>query len=209
MKCILSLLFFMAVFINLYGEDLTVVSVKADDATNIALEYPRYDLNQELTGVLIIQGLDPNEFSIRGNIVGEVIKENGICIVYLIEFTKKITIYSDIAIPLEINLGDYEDLKKGVMGGKTYRLILDKTKIRKDYGPGSNILMFKSDTPFSELIVNGASWSISNGTTSKQLVPFGEYEYKAFAEGYEPIEDFVIVKESLGSKIIHLNFEKE
>lgn len=209
MKRILFLLVFIPVFIGLYGEDLTVLSIRADDATNIALEYPRYDLNQELTGVLIIQGLDTNEFTIKGNIVGEVIKENGISIVYLIESSKKITIYSDEAIPLEINLADYEDLKKGVVGGKTYRLILDRPKISKDYGPGSNILLFKSEIPFSELIVNGNSWSISDGTTSKQLVPFGEYKYKAFAEGYAPVDGFVIVNESLGSKIIHLNFEKE
>ena len=200
-------MFFMCLGItSTNAQTLNIASCVIQDVDNIAMNKPRYDLNDNIAAVVVFTGVGNRDMDFRGNIIGGVIKEDSCHIVYLADKTKRLHIYCSDCVPAEIDFTEYSNSEKGVLGGKTYCVSLVMPKKDKDYGIGSNVLVFESNTPLQSVIVNGEEWHF-NGTTSKRLVPYGEYHYEIHSDTNEIITGDVEVTGSFGNQIVRLNFK--
>ena len=205
-RIIIFLLLSVGAFSNINAQLIAVQSCNLNVQDCTAATNPRIDLNGDVTAVLKIFYSSDTELDFRGNIVGEVTKNDDFYLVYLVGGTKKLHIYKDGIVPLEVDLSQYTDNLKGLLAGKTYSLYLkDVSTKKKDYGKGSKIVVFKSDIPLSKLIVDGQQWEI-NGPIAKRLMPYGKYDYEAISTSNQTIKGTVDVTKSFGNKIVNLNF---
>lgn len=195
-------------FLHIGAQQVAVLSISLQKEDSTAIQYPRYDLNGDLTGVIKIYYTGDKDIGFRGNIVGNVVIQSDCRMFYLIGGTRRLHIYMEGSTPMEVDFTKYPDLERGIIGGNTYYMQLkeypDNNKI---YDKGSNILIFKSDIPIKRLSVNGYDWPI-NGLTAKRLMPFGEYEYRAYSISDKLLTGKVEVVESIGNIIVKLKFEK-
>ena len=196
----------LGIITTINAQTLNIASCVIQDIDNIAMNKPKFDLNNNIASVVVFTGVDNRDLDFRGNIIGEVIKEDNRYIVYLAEKTKRLHIYCSGCLPTEIDFTEFSASEKGVLGGKTYCISLVMPKQNKDYGVGSNVLVFESNTPLKNVIVNGEEWHF-NGTMSKRLVPFGEYHYEIHSDTNEIITGYIEVTESFGNQVVKLNFK--
>lgn len=181
-------------------------SIMEQDCT--ATDSLRYDLNGDLTTVVKFHFDKDCTPEFRGNIIGKPIKRESEWIIYLTGRTRKIYVYMDNSLPIEIDFTKFKDSTKGLLAGKTYLVELKTSEQRKlDFGKGSNVLVFNSDAPLSKLIVNGQEWQV-DGNTFKRLMPYGEYEYSAYSESQKKLSGTVVVKNTLGNTIVKLKFKE-
>lgn len=194
--------------ISVNAQTLDVLSCTIQVSENIAESRPRYDLNDMPAAVVIFPETGDRQMEFRGNVIGETIKDGDRHIVYLADRTKRLHIYCAGFIPMEIDFTDYADSQRGLVGGSTYCISFAATSpAKKDYGTGSNVLIFDADVPLSKVIVNGETWPVS-GQTAKRLVPFGEYSYEVYADSYETIEGKTEVVNTFGNQVVKLEFKK-
>ena len=192
--------------IEIDAQQIAVESCNLSMQDPTATTYPNVDLNGDLTAAVKIFYSSGSDLDFRGNIVGEVVKRDGYYLIYLVDKTRRLHIYKDGMMPLEIDFTQYPDTPKGVLSGKTYWVKLKNIRVpKKGYGKGSNTVIFKSDVPLSELIVDGQAWSV-NGTTAKRLIPYGEYEYQATSIYHQTIKGTIEVIKTLGSKVVNIKF---
>ena len=205
-RLIIFVAFSIASLVNTLAQEISVQSCAINPQDCTATSSPRIDLNGDITAALKIYYPKGANLDFRGNVVGEVAKSDEFYLIYLVGGTKQLHIYKEGAVPLEVDFTQYTDCPKGLIAGKTYELYLkESSKVKKDYGRGSNIVLFKSDTPLSKLIVDGQQWQV-NGMTAKRLMPYGEYEYEATSISNQTIKGTVEVTKSFGNKIVNLQF---
>ena len=191
------------------AQNLEIKSFELSRDENIAMTNARYDLNNDLTSVVIIEGIPDDGVEIHDGSVIDCIKTSeSVCTLYILDRTKKITVYSPGFLPLEVRFDSYEFTKSGVIGGTTYKLVLSKPKKKKEYGAGSKMVIFRSNEPISRLVVDGNEWDIpeENPVMLKRLMPYGEYDYKITSISGKMKEGIVEVDNSFGSKTVNINF---
>ena len=187
MKSLIIVVYLIASLVNIRAQEIAVQSCVINPQDCTAFSSPRIDLNGDITAAVKIYYPEKSNLDFRGNVVGEVSK-NG-------------------TVPLEVDFTQYTDNHKGLIAGKTYELYLKNVSTtKKNFGKGSNIVIFISNTPFSKLIVDGQQWQI-NGTSAKRLMPYGEYEYEATSTTNQTIRGTVEVTKSFGNKIVNLQFK--
>ena len=192
----------------IFAQNISIRSFLEINNDNLVTTMPRYDLNDNICACVVIDFVDSKGLEFRGNIVGDIVKTPDKYVVYLPDRTKRLYIYNDDYLPLLVDFTQYEESRRGVIGGKTYSLSLvgEKQKTQKKYPNGTNTLVLVADIPLTKVIVNGQEWEINN-TTSKRLVPYGEYHYEVFADGFAPYSGTVEVLPSFGSKTVHIHFQ--
>lgn len=194
--------------LSVQAQELTVKSFALETSNNIAVSRPRYDLNDEIAAAVIFVAPEGMHLEFRGNVIGNSIREDGLHVAYLANKTKRVHVYATGQLPIEIDFTQYADSQKGVLGGKTYRMSLTLPEKKKDYGTGSNTLIFQADANLRKIWVNGEEWTVT-GNTAKRLVPFGAYHYRALADSCDKavVGDVEVVK-MLGNKIVKLKFKE-
>lgn len=207
MKSLIIVVYLIASLVNIRAQEIAVQSCVINPQDCTAFSSPRIDLNGDITAAVKIYYPEKSNLDFRGNVVGEVSKNEDFYTVYLVGGTKQLHIYKDGTVPLEVDFTQYTDNHKGLIAGKTYELYLKNVSTtKKNFGKGSNIVIFISNTPFSKLIVDGQQWQI-NGTSAKRLMPYGEYEYEATSTTNQTIRGTVEVTKSFGNKIVNLQFK--
>ena len=197
--------------LTLRAEQFSILSCSVLEQDKTAIESAVYDLNNDITAAVILTIDSSQDIKVIGNIVRQVRVGKNKYIVYITDGTRKINIYSTGYLPLELDFSTYKGMNRGLKGGMTYSLCL-KTIVnagsqlpRKDYGLGSNVLMFKSDLPLSKITVNEVEWKISDNM-AKKLVPFGQYHYVATNQSGQQLEGEIEVTNALGNKVVKLEF---
>lgn len=201
-------MFFMClgIIFTANAQTLNIVSCAIQEGENIAANRSRYDLNENIAAVVVFTGTGGRDMDFRGNIIGDVIKEDSRYIVYLADRTKRLHIYCTDCVPAEIDFTKYADSEKGVLGGKTYSVSLVLPVKSKDYGTGSNVLVFESDVELKKVLVNNEEWQIT-GNTAKRLVPFGKYYYEIQSVTNKTASGEVEVVNMFGNQKVKIEFE--
>ncbi len=192
----------------LFAQTIGVLSCSVDIHDSIAVLNPRLDNNEEICAAVRINTDMLKGVVFRGAIVGDIELDQSTYLLYMPSRTKRLYLYCQGYLPTTIDLSQYEDSSKGLIGGKTYKIILDIPKEEKNeskYGKGSKILQFVSNIPLEKVVVNGIEWSIKENT-SKRIVPYGKYNYEIYANGNNVKKGEVEVKESLGSETVRIVF---
>lgn len=194
---------------GLKAQELEVESVclVKDDST--ARINPRYDLNGDMTAVIKVYYKGNEELTFRGNVVDSHVNKKDCRLIYVADGTRRIYVYRDGSIPIEIDFTKYYDSQNGVTGGKTFAVKLRNMMVckKKEDGRGARLLVFQSIHNIDSIIVDGKKWSIKNNTASR-LIQFGEYSYKAYSGSFPPLNGTVEVNRSIGSMIVKLKFEE-
>lgn len=197
-------------FFNGLCKSIKIVSCNLETFNDIANSQPRYDLNMDLTGVVIIKGINPEKLELRGNIVGTITKEDNQCIVYVIDGTRSLKLYYPDYLPLDIKFSNFEETSQGIKAGNTYRLELELEKKDKNYGLGSRMLLIKSTELLKKVIMNGEKWNLSDeAKMAKKLLPLGEYEFLIESMNGKTKTGTVEIENGLGNKILNIDFDDE
>ncbi|MDE6561810.1 MAG: hypothetical protein K2K75_10550 [Muribaculaceae bacterium] len=202
--CLLTLFY---VALNIKGDEI-VYSIERVHNPDSSLSLPeKFDLNNDVTAQIEIIADDIKFVEVEGNAISGIEKHNNRSILYLCDGSRHIRLYSEGNLPLDIDFTRFDDAKRGVKGGEFYLLRIFPKNEKQIVGLGSRILTFKSDEPLDSIIVDGIKWEVKEHISQK-LVPFGEYEYKAYSHGLKQLDGTVNVAGGLGSKTVKLNFGK-
>ena len=197
-------------FLNGFCQSIKIVSCNLETSNDIANSRPRYDLNMDLTGVVIIKGINPEKLELRGNIVGTITKKDNQCIIYVIAGTKSLKLYYPDYLPLDIKFSDFEETSQGIKGGATYKMELELEKKDKNYGPGSRILLIKSTDILKKVIVNEEEWNLTHTAKMvKKILPLGKYEFWIENMNGKIKKGTVEIENGLGNKILNIDFDNE
>lgn len=189
------------------AQSIEIVNCHEVEGDETALRAARLDLNGNLTAALVFL-TELDGIVVRGNVIGEPVREPGRVTVFLTEGTKMIQVFSDGNLPIDLDFTDFPALQNGLKGGITYSV---EVKTLTDEAPpktvekGSNMLQFRADQPLRRLSVGGEEWKVS-GTTAKKLMPFGEYDFTAESESGITRKGKAVVKNAFGSCVVNLRF---
>ena len=160
----------------------------------------RLDSNGNACALIKVQlPVDKAEF--EGNKVGDVIVTLGEYKVYLVAGSKKLTIKAAGYLPCEVSFNDFNI--DGVKGEVVYRLTLKP----ESFAPKTQQVQIHVTPSNATVILNGEPLTLTDGLASKVL-PFGTYEYRVNAEGYEPEEGQVLNYDAEKPAIVKLSLKK-
>ena len=170
-----------------------------------AITSPRYDLNDELCAVLIVELASVENITFTGAIIGKVDRKNESYLLYLPNGTKRIKLMHEDYLPMTMNFSEY-GLR--IRGGRTYKALVTASNPpvpENTYGSGAQYLVFKSSVPLTKVEVNGEEWPVEEGK-AKKMVPLGKYEYKVSA-GSAVSSGTVEVKSTATSRVVNVKFQ--
>lgn len=203
----------IATFISLnsFAQNLTINSCKycQTDSTYIVLQ--RYDINDNPCAIIKVFPKDiKGKLEFKGNIIGEVINNDDHYVIYVLNKTKRISVFHTDYTPEVIDFTKYDDTSMGVEQNKVYYVqIAGDTKNTSSsdmvYPSGSRVLSFSSDNELKQLVVNDIDWQIVDNS-AKKLLPYGEYKYEAIDTEGRCLKGEVELLPAIGSKIVKLNF---
>lgn len=194
-----------------YAQILRIDTCFLYDKDSASVVPPRNDIND--TPCSIVKILAKNivgALNFKGNIVGDVIKEDSIYTIYLIDKTKRLKVYHADYIPETIDFTSYEQSRTGVEGERVYCVIISGQKEENEsnvfYPKGSRVLAFFTNRKLQSLVVDGIEWKPLNENTVKRLLPYGLHKYNAVCDTGQHLEGEVELLPAIGSKIVKLNF---
>lgn len=189
------------------AQEMDIQNFRKEHTDSFAIYNSRYDINGNICAVVHVSFEGIDELSFKGDIVGDIIKSGSKYTVYLPNRTKRLQLFNSGYIPQTIDFTNYEDSSKGLIGGNTYSVFVkSKMSIKKQHEKGSGILIFSSETPLRQLYVNGTEWKIIDNS-AKRLLPYGEYEYEAIADGNIHKKGIVELKPAIGSTKVNIIFD--
>ena len=95
MRSIIIVAFLIASLVNIRAQEIAVQSCVINPQDCTASSSPRIDLNGDITAAVKIFYPEKSNLDFRGNVVGEVSKNEDSYIVYLVGGTKQLHIYKD------------------------------------------------------------------------------------------------------------------
>ena len=187
-----------------YAQEFTVTGIVELDRDSTAIMFPRYDLNDELCAVLIVEMASVENVSFTGAIVGDIDRKNDTYLLYLPNGTKRIKLLHEDYLSMTIDFSQYG---VRIVGGHTYKASMSASMPSREneYGSGAQYLVFKSSVPLTKVEVNGEEWPIEEGK-AKKMVPLGKYEYRVSA-GDAVSSGSVEVKSTATSRVVNVRFQ--
>ena len=200
---LLLLAFFFAS--SVFAQEFSISSIVEMERDSAAILSPRYDLNDELCAVLIVELSSVENVTFTGAIIGEVDRKNESYLLYLPNGTKRIKLMHEDYLPMTMDFSEY-GLR--IRGGRTYKALMTASNPPvpvNTYGSGAQYLVFKSSVPLTKVEVNGEEWPVEEGK-AKKMVPLGKYEYKVSA-GSAVSSGTVEVKSTATSRVVNVKFQ--
>lgn len=200
-------LLFLALFFasSVFAQEFSISSIVEMERDSTAITSPRYDLNDELCAVLIVELASVENITFTGAIIGKVDRKNESYLLYLPNGTKRIKLMHEDYLPMTMNFSEY-GLR--IRGGRTYKALVTASNPpvpENTYGSGAQYLVFKSSVPLTKVEVNGEEWPVEEGK-AKKMVPLGKYEYKVSA-GSAVSSGTVEVKSTATSRVVNVKFQ--
>ena len=187
-----------------YAQEFSITGMVELNRDSTAIKFPRYDLNEDLCAVLIVELAAVENASFTGTIVGGIDRKNDTYVLYLPNGTKRITLLHEDYLSMTMDFSQY-GLR--IVGGHTYKASVSASMPPREnaYGSGAQYLVFKSSVPLTRVEVNGEEWPIEDGK-AKKMVPLGEYEYRVSA-GDAVSSGSVEVKSTATSRVVNVKFQ--
>ncbi len=193
---------------TLHAQNINVTSFCVNKTDSMAVVKPRYDINGSVGAIVKISQQNLPHLILKGNVIGNTINEDTVIIVYVLNNTKRLQLFHEGYIPKTIEFTELLDGCDGLKGGMVYHVQVCGTPQADIVATeiGARVLFFASNTKITKLKVNGKEWKIVNNTSSK-LVPYGQYEYEAYTDGFSPQKGLVSVTPSFGRMTVNIEFK--
>ena len=177
------------------AQELTVQSMKADPSDLTASTYERKDLAGKACAVVKVPLAVPG-VQFEGNVLPPTEFKTSEYWVYLSEGTKEMRIKCPGFVSQHVNFGDYGI--KSVKSKVTYSLTLST--------PSTQLFTIRYSPADAIVLIDSKPYNGKNGVVTATL-SLGSHDYVVTAEGYDPYDGSVKLKESAPSTVT-VNLER-
>lgn len=180
------------------AQSLVVESVTVLPDDRDAEKLPRYDLNDNICGLVKVVAPTLSGMTFENNIIGDVREDRAIYYIYVTQGTKRLKFRHSDYLAGEI---DFTEYGIRVKGGLTYEVTLARPE-SESKKTVSTYFYFNTDN--ATLRIDGKPVTVKNGHAYTELDP-GKHTYTCTASNYDAKKAEIIIPE--GEKIYTANID--